>query len=45
MSNFLRTNWAWIAVPFVLTLLSIGAFIWFSQPAETGDNPFGYNVF
>ena len=43
--SFLKENWAWIVVPFVVTLLAIGAFVWFSAPSDGGENPFVYNVF
>lgn len=45
MKNFLAENWAWIVVPFVLTLVAVGFFVFSSGGGGDEANPFVYNVF
>lgn len=46
MKQFLRENWAWIVIPFVVTLVAVGLFV-YSAGNSGGDepNPFVYQVF
>ncbi len=40
MKDFLRTYWLWIIVPFLIVILAVVAFIYFSDPVA--DSPFIY---
>lgn len=40
MKDFLRTYWLWIVVPFVLVIVAVLAFLYFTDPQAS--SPFTY---